>query len=236
MRPGEGRRDCSMPWACCPSTATAIPHEFSGGQRQRIGIARALVLRALGHRPGRAGVGVGRVGPGPGDQPARRHPERVRSGLHVHRPRSVRGPPHLRSGDGDVSRPDGRDRHVGVALRVASPPIQPFVAVGGCRSPIRPSRSRGSGSSSKATSRARRTRRPDAASVRVARSPSSAARPRNRSCARSGRGTSCPATSRSSRVRRCSTASGRCRSPPDQESSSWPTRARSCCIRRGAVG
>ena len=47
------------------------PHEFSGGQRQRIGIARALAVEPA-DRLRRAGFGARRVGPGAGDQPARR--------------------------------------------------------------------------------------------------------------------------------------------------------------------
>ena len=39
-----------------PEHINRYPHQFSGGQRQRIGIARALALRAEGHRLRRAGV------------------------------------------------------------------------------------------------------------------------------------------------------------------------------------
>ena len=49
--PGERRarrtrvsHGCSTRWACAPSDAARLPHEFSGGQRQRIAIARALAV------------------------------------------------------------------------------------------------------------------------------------------------------------------------------------------------
>ena len=53
-----------------PEHINRYPHQFSGGQRQRIGIARALALDPERHRVRRAGLGAGRLDPGPGDQPA----------------------------------------------------------------------------------------------------------------------------------------------------------------------
>ncbi len=74
------------------------------------------------HRPGagarapagdlrRGGVGTGRVGAGPGAQPARRPAGRPRADLPVHRARPVGGAAPVRRGRGDVPRQGGGDRH-----------------------------------------------------------------------------------------------------------------------------
>ena len=52
-----------------PQDLDKYPHEFSGGQRQRIAIARALIT-GPGSSCRRARERAGRVGPGPGAQPA----------------------------------------------------------------------------------------------------------------------------------------------------------------------
>ena len=51
-------------------------------------------------------------------------------GLHLHRPRPVRGPAHLRPGRRDVPRQDGRAGRRGPDLRPADPPLHPGAAVG----------------------------------------------------------------------------------------------------------
>jgi len=59
------------------------PNEFSGGQRQRIGIARALAVELTDYLR-RAGVGTGRVDPGPGHQSAGGPAAEVRARLSLY--------------------------------------------------------------------------------------------------------------------------------------------------------
>ena len=151
-----------------PEHYNRFPHEFSGGQRQRIGIARALALEPEADRLRRAGVGARRLGPGADPEPARGPAARVRPDLRLHRARPRRRPPRLRPRRGDVPR---QDRRVRRRHELYGQPLHPYSAalLSAVPVPTRTPPASGHGSCSRATSRARSTRRAAAASIPAAR-------------------------------------------------------------------
>jgi len=83
------------------------------------------------HHRRRAGVGARRVGAGPGAQPAGRAPEPAGADLPVHRPRSERGPPHLRPRGRHVRRAAGGDGGGGPPVRRSLASLHRGPALGG---------------------------------------------------------------------------------------------------------
>ena len=182
-----------------PEHYNRFPHEFSGGQRQRIGVARALVGQPEADRLRRAGLGAGRLGAGADPQPAQGPAGRLRPDVRLHRARPERRAAHLGPGDGDVPRQGGRGRVARGALPRAEAPLHGRAALGGADRRTPTSAAARSRSCSRATCRARSTRRAAAASIRAARGSSRAiATSRSRRSTRSARARSPRATTRSS--------------------------------------
>jgi peptide/nickel transport system ATP-binding protein len=130
--------------------ATRMPRQLSGGQKQRIGIARAFAGNAEGGGRRRAGLGARRLGAGRGHRTPDGHPAREPHHDALHQPRPLDRALPRRPGDGDVSRPCGRDRHHRPGVRAALPPLHRGAALG--RPDRRHLASRRSASCSKATS------------------------------------------------------------------------------------
>ena len=141
----------------------------------------------------RAGLRARRVDPGPDHQPAGGPPEAVRPDLPLHRPRPLGGRAHLHARGRDVPRQDRRDRARQGALHQSEAPLHRGAALRGADP--RPARSSASASSSRATCRARSSRRRAAASTRAARSGCRPAPRTSRCSRRSRRATGSPARS-----------------------------------------
>ena len=166
-----------------------------GARRAQPGALQPLPARVLGwsaaadrgrplarpateaHRLRRARLGAGRVDPGAGAEPPRGSPGGVRPHVPVHRARPLGREARLGPGGRDVPRQDRRDgrrRRRSTATRSTRTPGR---CCRPCRSPIPISPRRRSGSSSRATSRARSTRRRDVGSTPGARTRSSRGAP-----------------------------------------------------------
>ena len=187
---GHGRPP-AVPRSALPARVLGRPapaHRDRPGARPRAGPRR---LR-------RAGLRARRLDPGPGPQPAQEPPARARADLRLRRPQHGRRRAHQRPRRGDVPR---ADRRAGRPPRPVPPPGAPVHGRRSCRRSRCPTRSSAaSGSSSRATCRARSTRRPAAASTRaVSSARSSATRPsaptESRRSSTSEAGTCAPATS-----------------------------------------
>ena len=113
-----------------PEHYNRYPHEFSGGQRQRIGVARALALQPEAADRRRAGLRARRLHPGPDPQPAARPAARARADADLHRPRPLRGAPHVRPRRRHVPRQGGRAGHVRAALRAPAHAVHGRADVG----------------------------------------------------------------------------------------------------------
>ena len=118
----------------------------------------------------RAGLGARRVRAGADPQPAQGPAARLRAHLRLHRARPQRRPPHLRPRDGHVPRQGRRDREP--RRSSTREPKHPYTGALLSAVPIpnpELGRAAQARSCSRATSRARSTRRPPAASTRAAR-------------------------------------------------------------------
>ena len=126
----------------------------------------------------RAGLRPRRLHPGPGHQPPRGDPGRVRPLVHLHRPRPLGRAPHLGPGRGHVPREVRGDRHPGRRSTSGRPTPTPRRSSRRYRRSTRPSAP--AASSSRARCRARSIHRPAAVSAPVAARRKRAARPRSR--------------------------------------------------------
>ena len=149
----------------------------------------------------RAGLGSGRLGPGPGDQPAAGAAGAARADRAVRRARPAPGAPHLAPGRGHVSRPDRRAGPDRAPVQRAAPPLHASAARrrAGARSDPAQAHCRGP----RRAAEPGRDSLPAARSIRAARTCSMPAAAIARSCSR------CPAAgwppAISSRRRRSST-------------------------------
>ena len=175
---------------CAPAESQA--HQFSGGQCQRISIARVAGARPDADHLRRAGVGARRQRAGAGAQPARGPEGALRADADLHRPRPRRRQEHQRPGRRHVPRQAVRGGAQRRAVPGTDAPVHERAARRRSRCPTRRRHRRRSRSS--ASRRRRCCRRPGAGSTPAARTPTTSARTRSRSCASWGRATSSPAT------------------------------------------
>ena len=189
--PGAARDRRPQPRALQPLPARVLRRP-AAAHRHRPGADPAA--EAAGRR--RAGLGARRVDPGAGDQPAAGPAARVRHRVPLHRPRPGDRPALLPRGRGDVPRQDRRDRRPRDALQPRRTTPTRRRCSRRCPTSSRPRSAAGaSGSGSRATSRARSTRRRAAGSAPAARSPRRSAPGSSRRCCRSASATRSPATS-----------------------------------------
>ncbi len=121
--------------------------------------------------------------PGAGGEPARGSAERVRNGLHLHRPRPVGGAAHLRPGSGDVPGQDDGAHRSGHPLRRTDAPVHAVADVGGAGARPGGQDQARTGSCSSGTCPVRSTHRAAASSTPGARSTAKSSTTRTSSAA-----------------------------------------------------
>ena len=192
--PGAARGRRPQPRALQPLPERVLRRP-AAAHRHRPGAGPAA--EAAGRR--RAGLRARRVDPGAGHQPAPGPAARVRHRVPLHRPRPRGGAALLPRGRGDVPRQDRRDRRPRDASTATRTTPTRRRCCRRCPTSSRPRSAAGaSGSGSRATCRARSTRRRAAGSAPAARWRRRSAPRSSRRCCRSARGTRSPATSRAS--------------------------------------